>query len=422
MDIFERIKQNPGAIGQWSKQGHGYFMFPKLEGEIDAHMKFRGHDVLNWSLNNYLGLANNPEIRKLDVESVEKYGLSNPMGSRLMTGHNALHEQLENEIAKFVQKEDAYVLNSFYQGVVSVIDCLCGRNDVFVYDPDVHSSVHDGIRLHPNNKRFTYLQNNFENLEVQMKNACEFAEQQDGGVLLITEGILGLTGELVPLDKIAKLKEKYNFRWIVCDPHGLGIMGATGIGAAEELGVQDKVDVHIGNFEKTIGLNGGFVASEENIVNYLRYNMRSQTFSEALSLINTTSAINRLLYIQKNPQLRKSLWNVTNALQRGLRKAGCDIGNTKSPITPIFISVHNMQEGLHLLMDLRENFNIFCVPIIFPYVQKGQILLRLIPTATHSLEDVEFTVDAIKKVKENLRVGKYRDDNPLTENNNKKEG
>lgn len=415
MDIFDRIKSNPGALGQWSKQGHGYFMYPKLEGEIGAHMTFRGHDVLNWSLNNYLGLASNEELRKMDLEAVEMYGLANPMGSRLMTGNSQLHEQLESEIAEFEKKEDAFVLNSFYPGVVSVIDCLIGRNDVVIYDPDVHTSIHDGIRLHPNNKRYTYLQNNIENLENQLSNACELAEKQDGGVLLITEGVLGLTGELVALDKIAELKKKYSFRWIVCDPHGLGIFGNTGAGAAEHFGVQDDVDIIIGNFEKTLGITGGFVTSNEDVINYLRYNMRSQTFSEALPLIYTVSALNRLHYIQKNPQIKKKLWTIVNALQKGLRKIGCEIGNTQSPITPIFISIHNMQEALHVMMDLRENYNIFCVPIIFPYVQNGKVMFRLIPTAMHSMEDVDYTIECMTKIKESLRLGKYRDDTPIVE-------
>lgn len=416
MEIIDRIKNNPGALGQWSKQGHGYFMYPKLEGELSTHMKFRGHDVLNWSLNNYLGLANNEDIKAFDKECVEKYGLSNPMGSRLMTGHNSLHEELEEELANFLHKEDTFVLNSFYQGVVSIIDSLCGRNDVFVYDPDVHTCIHDGIRLHPSNKKCTYLKNNIENLEAQLKNACEAAQQQDGGVLLITEGILALTGELVPLDKIAQLKDKYNFTWVVCDPHGLGIMGDTGIGATEMLGVQDKVDILIGNFEKTMGIIGGYVASTESTISYLRYNMRSQTFSEALPLIYTSSALYRLQYIKKNPQLKKNLWTIVNALQKGLKKIGCELGNTQSPVTPIFFTVHNMQEALHLLMDLRENFNIFCVPIIYPYVQVGKVMVRMIPTANHTIEDVNYTIDAISKVLENLKNGKYIDDTPLKQN------
>lgn len=413
MDILERIVNNPGALGQWSKQGHGYFMYPKLEGEIGPHMTFRGHDVLNWSQNNYLGLANNEEIKAFDVECVKQYGLANPMGSRLMTGHNALHDQLEEVIANFVKKEDAFVINSFFQGVVSIIDSLCGRNDVFVYDPDVHTCIHEGIRLHSSNKKFTYLKNSVENLEVQLKNATEAANAQEGGVLLITEGILALTGELVPLDKIAELKDKYKLTWVVCDPHGLGIMGDSGIGATEMLNVQDKVDILIGNFEKAMGIIGGFVASTEPIISYLRYNMRSQTFSEALPLVYTKSALFRLDYIQKHPQLKKDLWNIVNALQKGLKKVGCDLGNTQSPITPIFFSVHNMQEGLHLLMDLRENYNIFCVPIIYPYVQVGKLMVRLIPTALHTIEDVNYTIDAIAKVLENLKAGKYIDDTPL---------
>ena len=417
MDIFDRIKNNPGAIGQWSKQGHGYFMYPKLEGEIGAHMNFRGHSVLNWSLNNYLGLASVKELKDLDLKTVEELGLSNPMGSRLMTGNSQIHEILENELAEFEGKEDSFVLNSFYPGVVSIIDSLIGRNDVVIYDPDVHSSIHDGIRLHPNNRRFTYLQNKIENLESQLKNACETATKQNGGVLLITEGILGLTGELVPLDKIAALKEKYDFRWIVCDPHGLGVLGENGAGAVEHFHVNKQVDLIIGNFEKTFGLIGGFVAGEEDVISFLRYNMRTQTFSEAMPLVYANGVLNRLKYIIKHPELRDKLWTVVNALQHGLKEIGCDIGETASPITPVLISIHNMQEALHLMMDLRENYNIFCVPIIFPFVQNGKVMIRFIPTADHSLEDVKYTLDSMKKIMDNLKMGKYRDDTPIVEKN-----
>ena len=412
MDIFKRILNNPGALGQWSKQGQGYFMYPKLEGELGPRMSFRGRDVLNWSINNYFGMANDPEVKKIDTEAAAKYGFSLPMGSRLMTGQTVLHEELESVIADFVQKEDAFVLNSFYQGMVSIIDCLCGRNDVIVYDADVHTSIHDGIRLHLN-KRYVYQQNKIENIEIQLQKACAYAQENDGGVLLITEGVVGLTGELAPLDKIVALKEKYEFRLVVEDAHGFGTMGPNGIGAADHFGVQDKVDLHVGTFGKVLGLIGGFVAGGEDVINFLRYNMRSQTFSESLPAAIVASALKRMEIIKENPAFKKKLWDIVNPLQKGLRKAGLDIGNTVSPVTPVYVSISNMQEAVHMLVDLRESYNIFCVSIIFPYIQQGKIMLRLIPTVTHTLEDVDYTIEAIKNITENIKAGKYRDDKPI---------
>jgi glycine C-acetyltransferase len=416
MDIFKRVRNNSGALGQWSKQGHGYFMYPKLEGELGPRMKFRGRDVLNWSINNYFGIASNSEIKEFDIEAVKKYGFSLPMGSRLMTGQTVLHEELESLIADFVHKEDAFVLNSFYQGMVSIIDSLCGRNDVIVYDSDVHSSIHDGIRLH-HNKRYIYQQNKIENIEKQLQKACQHAHEHDGGVLLVTEGVVGLTGELAPLDKIVALKEKYEFRLVVEDAHGFGTMGPNGIGAADHFGVQDKVDLQVGTFGKVLGLTGGFVAGKEDIINYLRYNMRSQTFSESLPAAIAASAQNRIEYIKKNPDLQKKLWDIVNPLQKGLRKAGLEIGNTQSPITPVYVSISNMPEAIHMLVDLRESYNIFCVSIIYPYIQQGKIMLRLIPTATHTLEDVEYTITAIKNISDNIKAGKYKDNKPIIKQN-----
>jgi len=416
MDIFKRIQNNPGALGQWSKQGQGYFMYPKLEGELGPRMRFRGRDVLNWSINNYFGLANNPEVKKIDAEAAKKYGFSMPMGSRLMTGQTTLHEELENVIADFVGKEDAFVLNSFYQGMVSVIDCLCGRNDVIVYDSDVHSSIHDGIRLHLG-KRYVYRQNKIENIEIQLQKACAHAKEHDGGVLLITEGVVGLTGELAPLDKIVALKEKYDFCLVVEDAHGFGTMGPNGIGAADHFGVQDKIDLHVGTFGKVLGLTGGFVAGNEDVINFLRYNMRSQTFSESLPAAIVASAIKRMEIIKGNPEFKEKLWEIVAQLQDGLRAAGLEIGNTVSSVTPVYISIGSMPEAVHALVDLRESYNIFCVSIIFPYIQQGKIMLRLIPTITHTLEDVEYTITAIKNITENIKAGKYRDNKPIQPDN-----
>jgi glycine C-acetyltransferase len=296
--------------------------------------------------------------------------------------------------------------------MVSIIDSLCGRNDVVVYDSDVHSSIHDGIRLHLN-KRYIYQQNKIENIENQLQKACEYAKEHDGGVLLITEGVIGLTGELAPLDEIVALKKKYEFRLVVEDAHGFGTMGPNGIGVADHFGVQDEIDLHVGTFGKVLGLIGGFVAGKEDIVNYLRYNMRSQTFSESLPAAIVASAIRRMEIIKENPSLRKKLWDIVTPLQKGLRKAGLNIGNTESPVTPVYISISNMPEAIHTLVDLRESYNIFCVSIIFPYIQQGKVMLRLIPTVTHTLEDVEYTIDAVKNINENIKAGKYRDSKPI---------
>lgn len=420
MNILERIVSNPGALGQWSKQAYGYFMFPKLEGEIGPRMTFRGKEVLNWGMNNYFGLANDPDIRKKEVEYVAQYGLSHPMGSRLMTGNTFLHEELEDKIADFVKMEDAFVLNSFYQGMISVIDCLCGRNDVVVYNSEAHSSIHDGIRLQLS-RRFVYHKNEIESIETQLKKASDAAKELGGGVLLVTEGVIGVTGEFSPLDKIAALKEKYDFMLVVEDAHGFGTVGPNGIGVADHFGVNDKVDLMVGTFGKSLGISGGFVAGGEDVINYLRYNMRSQTFSEALPSAITASAIARLEYLVKHPELRKNLWDITHALQKGLRKAGLDIGNTQSPVTPVYLNVENMQEAIHTMMHMREEFGIFCVNLIYPYIEQGKVMVRLIPTVSHTMKDVEYTIESLTAISENAKKGMYKDSTPIAPAPNKNE-
>ena len=412
MNILDRIAANPGALGQWSKQAYGYFMFPKLEGEVGPKMSFRGKEVLNWGVNNYYGLASNPEIRAKEVEWVSQYGLSHPMGSRLMTGNTFLHEELEERIADFVKKEDAFVLNSFYQGMISVIDSLCGRNDVIVYNSEAHSSIHDGIRLQLSH-RFAYHKNEIDVIETQLKKAAEMAKESGGGVLLVTEGVIGVTGEFSPLDKIVALKEKYDFLLVVEDAHGFGTVGPNGIGVADHFNVMDKVDVLVGTLGKALSISGGFVAGSEDVINFLRYNMRSQTFSEALPSAITASAIARLDYLVKHPELRKNLWEITNALQKGLRKNGLDIGNTQSPITPVYLSVENMQEAIHTMMHMREEFGIFCVNLIYPYIEQGKVMVRLIPTTQHTMKDVEYTIESLSAICENAKNGMYKDSTPI---------
>lgn len=424
MEIAKRVLNNLGVLGQWSKHAHGYFMFPKLEGELGPRMTFRGKDVLNWSINNYYGLANNTEIKEKDIEFASQYGFSTPMGSRLMTGQTQLHEELESKISEFVGMEDAFVLNSFYQGTISTIDSLCCNNDAVVYSHDVHSSIKDGIRLH-SNRRFIYMKHNIEDIEEQVKKACLAAEENGGGVLFVTEGVIGVTGEFSPLDKIAQLKEKYNFLLLVEDAHGFGTIGPNRIGVADHFNVQDKVDLMIGTFGKAMGVTGGFVAGSEDLINYLRYNMRSQTFSEALPSAITASAIYRLEYIKNHPELQTQLWTITKALQNGLREAGLRIGQTESMVTPVYMNMENIQEAIMMMMDLRETYGIFCVNIVYPYIDEGEIMIRLIPTALHSLDDVNYTIDALKKIKINALAGKYKNNESLelnTDNNSEEDG
>lgn len=420
MNILDRIEHNPGALGQWSKQAYGYFMFPKLEGDIGPRMTFRGKEVLNWGMNNYFGLANNAEIRKQEVEWVAQYGLSHPMGSRLMTGNTFLHEALEEKIADFVKKEDAFVLNSFYQGMISVIDSLCGRNDTIVYNSEAHSSIHDGIKSQLS-RRFVYHKNDIESIEAQLKKASETAQELGGGVLLVTEGVIGVTGEFSPLDQIAALKEKYDFMLVVEDAHGFGTVGPNGIGAADHFGVMDKVDLLVATLGKALSISGGFVAGSENVINFLRYNMRSQTFSEALPSAITASAIARLDYLSSHPELRKNLWDITHALQKGLRKAGLDIGNTQSPVTPVYMTVDNMQEAIHTMMHMREAFGIFCVNLIYPYIAQGKVMIRLIPTTLHTMKDVAYTIESLKAISENAKNGMYKDTTPIQPSSKKDE-
>lgn len=394
------------------KEAHGYFTFPKLEGEIGTRMKFRGKEVLVWSLNNYLGLANHPEVRKADAEAAAQYGMAYPMGARMMSGQTNQHEELERQLAAFQGKEDAYLLNYGYQGMVSIIDSLVGRNDVIVYDSESHACILDGLRLHFG-KRFVFPHNNMENFEIQLKRAVKLATKQNGGILVITEGVFGMSGDLGKLDQIVKLKEKYPFRLLVDDAHGFGTMGKTGAGVGEHLGVQDDIDVYFGTFAKAMAGIGGFVAGSEMVINYLRYNMRSQIFAKSLPMPMVIGAIKRLELLKKEHELRENLWTVVNALQTGLKEKGFNIGNTESPVTPVFLS-GSVPEGTNIALDLRENYGIFCSLVGYPVVPKGVLLIRLIPTAVHTLEDVEYTISAFAEVAKKLEAGKYAGERIVT--------
>ncbi len=406
MDIFEKIKKNSGPLGQYMKEAHGYFMFPKLEGEIQPRMTFRGKEVLNWSLNNYIGLANHPEVRKADAEAAAKYGMAYPMGARMMSGQTKYHEELENKLAAFVKKETSYLLNYGYQGMVSIIDSLVDRKDVIVYDSDSHACILDGLRLHMG-KRYVFPHNNMENLEKQLQRATKLAKETGGGILVITEGVFGMAGDLGKLDEIVKFKEKYSFRLLVDDAHGFGTMGKTGAGTGEHFGVQDQIDIYFSTFAKSMAGIGAFVAAEKVIIDFLAYNMRSQIFAKSLPMPMTIGALKRLELLQTQPQLREHLWVIVRALQKGLLERGFNIGKAESPVTPIILS-GSVPEATNIVYDLRENYSLFCSMVAYPVIPKGMILLRIIPTAAHTLEDVEFTINAFTEIQEKLKAGKYK--------------
>lgn len=407
-DLFEKIKANRGPIGQHAKESHGYFTFPKLEGEIGPKMIFRGKERLNWSLNNYLGLANHPEIRKADAEAAAQYGFALPMGARMMSGNSNYHEQLEAELSAYVQKEDTILCNFGYQAMVSAIDCLVDRHDVIVYDAESHACIIDGVRLHMG-KRFVYKHNDVSDCEKQLERASKLVEKTNGSILVITEGVFGMSGNQGKLKEIVALKKKYNFRLFVDDAHGIGTMGKTGAGTGEEQGCQDGIDIYFGTFAKSFGLIGGFISSQEQVIEYLRYNMRSQIFAKSLPMALVIGALKRLELMRTQPELKNNLWKVVHALQGGLKQAGFNIGTTNSPVTPVYLN-GSIPEATNLIFDLRENFNIFCSMVVYPVIPKGQIILRLIPTAVHTMEDVEYTINAFSSISHKLKSGQYQAD------------
>ena len=405
-DLFDRIHENKGPLGKWASQAEGYFVFPKLEGPISNRMRFKGKEVITWSVNDYLGLANLPEIRKVDAEAAAEFGSAYPMGARMMSGHTELHEQLENELAEFVDKEATYLLNFGYQGILSTVDTLVAKDDVIVYDVDAHACVVDGVRLHIG-KRFTYKHNDVESLEKNLQRATQVAKQTGGGILVISEGVFGMRGEQGKLKEIAALKSKYKFRFLVDDAHGFGTLGENGKGAGNEQGVQDQIDVYFATFAKSMASTGAFVAADKEIIDYLKYNMRSQMFAKSLQMQLVKGALKRLDLLRTNPKLKSKLWENVNALQNGLKKSGFDIGNTQSCVTPVYLK-GSIPEAMALVQDLRENYGIFCSIVVYPVIPKGLILLRLIPTATHTLEDVEITLKAFSGIREKLENGTYK--------------
>jgi glycine C-acetyltransferase len=405
-DLFDKIYRDKGPLGKWASQAEGYFVFPKLEGQISNRMLFQGKEVITWSINDYLGLANHPEVRKTDAEAAREYGSAYPMGARMMSGHTSLHEQLQNELADFVSKEAAYLLNFGYQGIMSTIDALVAKDDIIVYDVDSHACIIDGVRLHMG-KRFTYKHNDIESLEKNLERATKMAEQTGGGILVISEGVFGMRGEQGKLKEIVDLKKKYKFRFLVDDAHGFGTLGATGAGAGEEQGVQDQIDVYFATFAKSLASTGAFIAGDKEIIDYLKYNLRSQMFAKSLQMQLVVGALKRLEMLRTMPELKAKLWENVNALQSGLRERGFDLGTTQSCVTPVYLK-GSIPEAMALVKDLRENHGIFCSIVVYPVIPKGLILLRMIPTATHTLKDVEETLDAFDAIRDRLVNGTYK--------------
>ncbi|MDP5120671.1 MAG: pyridoxal phosphate-dependent aminotransferase family protein [Spirosomaceae bacterium] len=410
MDIFDKVLNNLGPIGSQAHYSHHYYSFPKLSGELGPYMTFQGKKMLNWSLNNYLGIANHPEVRQADNEAVAEYGLAYPMGARMMTGNTDKHEEFERKLAEWVGQEDSFVLNYGYQGVMSVVEAMVDPKDIIVYDAESHACLIDGVRLHraKGGKSYTFVHNDMESLEKNLIRATKLADAQGGGILVVTEGVFGMSGVVGSLDKVVALKEKYTFRILVDDAHGLGTMGKTGSGVPEHFGVQDGIDLHFSTFAKSMAMIGGFVAGSKEIVMYLKYNLRSQTYAKALPMPFVVSGLKRMELIRNNPQFKDQLWTIVNALQEGFKKRGFDIGRTESCVTPVFLNGdYDLPTVTNLIKDLRENMGVFCSVIVYPVVPKGVIILRIIPTASHTLEDVEHTMVCFEQVQKKLKDGEY---------------
>ena len=406
-DIFEKLLKNAGPLGQHRERAHGYFAFPKLEGEIGSRMKFRGKDMVVWSLNNYLGLANHPEVRKADADAAAAYGLASPMGARMMSGNTDQHEQLESELAAFVFKQDAILMNFGYQGIMSTIDAICGRHDVIVYDAESHACIIDGLRLHPGH-RYVFKHNDLEDFEKQMQRATALIEKQkSGGILVITEGVFGMADDQGKLKEIAALKGKYDFRLLVDDAHGFGTLGKTGAGAGEAQGCQDAIDLYFSTFAKSMASIGAFLAGDKTIIDFIRYNIRSQIFAKSLPMPLVIGNLKRLEMLRTMPELKEKLWSNALKLQAGLKERGFDIGKTDTPVTPVYMK-GGVEEATAMVMDLRENYKIFCSIVVYPVIPKGHIIYRLIPTAAHTDADIQETLIAFTETKAKLDAGAYK--------------
>jgi glycine C-acetyltransferase len=406
MDLFDRILKQAGPLGKYAEVGEGYYMFPQLEGELGNRMKFKGKEVVCWSINNYLGLANHPEVRKADAESSARWGLAYPMGARMMSGETSQHKVLETGLAHFVGKEDGYLLNFGYQGILSVIDAILSRHDVVVYDAESHACIVDALRMHMG-KRFAFTHNDIPNLVKNLDRAKKLADEQGGGILVITEGVFGMRGDQGKLREIAALKDTYGFRLLIDDAHGFGMLGETGAGTAEEQGVTDAVDLYFSTFAKSMALIGAFIAGPKEIIRFLRYNMRSQIFAKSLPMPIVEGAIKRFELLRTKPELRTKLWDNVRKLQDGLRARGFNLGDTNTCVTPVYLQ-GEPEEAMALVKDMRENYGIFCSIVVYPVIPKGMMILRLIPTASHTDEDIQLTLEAFSSIGENLKAGKYK--------------
>ena len=394
-------------MGKYAEVAEGYYMFPQLEGELGNRMTFKGREVICWSINNYLGLANHPEVRQADADSAARWGLAYPMGARMMSGETKQHKQLEQELAHFVGKEDGYLLNFGYQGILSVIDSLLGRHDVVVYDAESHACIVDALRMHMG-KRFAFTHNDLNSLVKNLDRAKALTDGTEGGILVITEGVFGMRGDQGKLREIATLKETYGFRLLIDDAHGFGMLGATGAGTAEAQGVTDDVDIYFSTFAKSMALIGAFVAGPAEIIRFLRYNMRSQIFAKSLPMPLVEGALKRLDLLKNRPELREKLWNNVRLLQNGLKERGFDIGDTNTCVTPVYMH-GEVEEAMALVKDMRENYGVFCSIVVYPVIPKGMIILRLIPTASHTEEDIQITLDAFTAVRAKMQAGAYKE-------------
>lgn len=407
MDIFEKRIKNPGPLGKWADIAEGYWIFPKLEGQLSSRMTFKGKEIICWSINNYLGLGNHPDVREVDTAAMKDWGMAYPMGSRMMSGNTDLHDQLEQNLAKFESMEAALLLNFGYQGIMSTIDALVDRHDVIVYDSESHACIVDGVRLHMG-KRFAFEHNDIASLEKCLKRATNLVEGTNGGILVISEGVFGMRGDQGKLREICALKDMYDFRLLVDDAHGFGTLGKTGAGAGEEQGIQQEIDVYFATFAKSMGSVGAFLAGNAKIIQYLKYNIRSQIYAKSLAMPTVIGAMKRLEMLQTQPELKEKLWSNVKMLQAGLKERGLDIGGTNSCVTPVYMH-GSVEEAMALVYDMRENFGIFCSIVVYPVIPKGMILLRLIPTASHTEQDIEDTLVAFDTISQKLKAGAYKE-------------
>ncbi len=397
MDLFDKIKAKQGPLKDYAASTEGYYMFPKLEGEIGPRMQFNGKEVVMWSVNDYLGLGNNPEVRKRDAASAAKWGLAYPMGARMMSGHTDKHEQFETEIAEFQEKEAAYLLNYGYQGVFSIIQSLVDRHDVIVYDYESHACIVDGVSLHLG-KRLVFDHNDIESLRKALKRATKVVDKTGGSILVISEGVFGMRGDQGKLKEIVALKKDYDFRIFVDDAHGFGTLGPQGQGTTFEQGIQDEIDIYFATFAKSFASIGAYVASTKEVILHLKYTMRSQIFAKSLPMPMVEGALYKLQLLRESTQHKDKLWKITRSLQSGLTKLGYDIGVTNSAVTPVYLK-GSVEDALVIIKEMREKYGIFTSGVVYPVIPKGMIILRIIPTAAHTMREVEETLEVFEKMK-----------------------